>query len=98
MKKPKIERNSLGIFLKEHRLKRNLSQGDLAQALRYDSPQYISDWERGVSSPPLKKIVQVSQILHVRVDRIFDLLLESSKKKLEEDLAEAFSKIRHSAH
>jgi transcriptional regulator with XRE-family HTH domain len=92
--KSEKNKNTLGIFLKESRLKRHLSQNDVATALRYDSPQYVSDWERGVSSPPMKKLVQISHVLHVSADRIFQLLVESAKQKLEADLFHQYSKIR----
>ena len=93
-KKLKKDKNTLGAFLKESRHKRHLSQSEVADALKYDSPQYISDWERGVSSPPMKKIAQIAHILHVNTDRIFELLLECSKQKLEADLFQQYSKVR----
>lgn len=94
----KIKNNILGTYLKEQRLKRALSQSDLASALKYESPQYISDWERGVSAPPLKKLFPLSRILHVKADVIFQLLLKSSLQKLEDDLCSEYSRMRRKLH
>ena len=46
----------LGPFLKKARSKMGLSQRDVADKLGYTSPQFISNVERGLCSPPLKKL------------------------------------------
>jgi transcriptional regulator with XRE-family HTH domain len=43
----------LGKFLKTTREAAGLSQGKLAVKLGYKSPQFVSNWERGLSKPPL---------------------------------------------
>lgn len=45
-------RRSLGGFLKRAREKRGLTQHEVAQHLAYSTPQFVSNWERGVSAPP----------------------------------------------
>lgn len=42
----------LGKFLRQKRLRRKLTQVEVASSLGYTS-QFIANWERGVSSPPL---------------------------------------------
>ncbi len=51
----------LGQYLRKKRLDKELSQVYVAKKLGYSS-QFIANWERGVSSPPLpalKKIVDI---------------------------------------
>lgn len=51
----------LGQYLRQRRLEKGLSQVEVAKKLNYSS-QFIANWERGVSSPPmqaLKKIVEI---------------------------------------
>jgi len=51
----------LGQYLRQKRLKQGLSQVEVAKQLGYSS-QFIANWERGVSSPPmqaLKKIIDI---------------------------------------
>ena len=51
----------LGQYLRQRRLEKSLSQVEVAKKLGYSS-QFIANWERGVSSPPmqaLKKIVDI---------------------------------------
>jgi transcriptional regulator with XRE-family HTH domain len=51
----------LGQYLRAKRLKQGISQVEVAKKLGYSS-QFIANWERGVSSPPvhaLKKIIDI---------------------------------------
>jgi transcriptional regulator with XRE-family HTH domain len=51
----------LGQYLRQRRFDKGLSQVEVAKKLGYSS-QFIANWERGVSSPPmqaLKKIVDI---------------------------------------
>lgn len=90
---PKKVKESLGTFIKEKRLRKGLSQAELAEKLGYASPQFVSDWERGVSSPPMKKLPEISKELSVNLNTLFDLLVELATSQLKESLNEEFNKI-----
>lgn len=49
-------RQTLGRELKRWREKAGLTQREVAKALGFTSSQYPSNWERGVSKPPLKHL------------------------------------------
>lgn len=71
---------SLGAFLREHRLKVKLSQGELAKALKYGTSQVVSNWERGTQSPPFEKLLDLCQMLKIsRRDMVTRLLDEQEK-------------------
>lgn len=44
----------LSQYLKKIRTKAGLTQKDLSSILNYSSPQFVSNWERGISAPPTK--------------------------------------------
>ncbi len=90
---PKKVKENLGTFIKEKRLKKGLSQAELADRLGYASPQFVSDWERAVSSPPIKKLPEISKELGVNLNTLFDLLVDLATTQLKESLNEEFSKI-----
>lgn len=50
-------------FLKQKRIDAGLSQGELASQLGYTSPQFVSNWERGLSLPPKGSMKKVCKIL-----------------------------------
>ena len=90
---PKKIKETLGTFIKESRLSQGYSQADLATALGYSSPQFISDWERGVSAPPMKKLPEIANALEVEMEVLFELLVELATLQLTTSLKEEFKKI-----
>ena len=84
---------SLGKFLKSKRENASLSQGDVAKKLKYTSPQFISNWERGVSSPPIKVLKLLSDLYKVSTDELFNMILEHSLKELKANLILEFGAV-----
>ena len=84
---------SLGQFLKSNREKVSLSQGDVAKKLKYTSPQFISNWEREVSSPPIKVLKQLSDLYKVNSDEVFNLILSHSVNQLKANLTHEYGMI-----
>jgi transcriptional regulator with XRE-family HTH domain len=77
MKTKKSSAVRLGAFLRARRQELNLTQGQVARKMGLQSSQYVSNWERGVSLPPvfhaasIRKIIRIYGLtLHEYVDRI----------------------------
>ncbi len=96
-KNPKQMRETLGSFIRKMRLAKEYSQAELAVNLGYTSPQFISDWERGISSPPVKKLHELSGLLDVKVDVLFDLLVTLATEQLVENLSKEFKQLKKSS-
>lgn len=96
-KNPKQMRETLGSFIRKMRLEKEFSQADLAANLGYKSPQFISDWERGISSPPVKKLHELAVLLEVKVDVLFDLLVTLATEQLVENLSKEFKLVKKSS-
>jgi transcriptional regulator with XRE-family HTH domain len=60
----------LGEFLQAKRLKVGLSQGDVAQKLGYSSPQFVSNFERGLCAPPLEKLKVLVSLYSVNGEEV----------------------------
>ena len=60
---------NLGEKIYQLRTRKNLSQGDLADALDV-SRQSISKWETGASVPELDKLIKLSQLFEVSLDEL----------------------------
>lgn len=82
---------NLGEFLRKKREEAGLSQGDVAKKLKYSSPQFISNWERGISSPPIKALRQLSDMYRVQPDELFDLILKHSLEQLKVTLVQEYN-------
>jgi transcriptional regulator with XRE-family HTH domain len=59
-------RTHSGITLRRYRLRKDISQRDLAKALGLNSSQFISNIERGFSSYPVSYISRLARILGIR--------------------------------
>jgi transcriptional regulator with XRE-family HTH domain len=69
--------NHLGKNLQNLREKAGLTQRDLADKFGYKTPQFISNWERGVAAPPISVIKKLAKMLHIEADKLFDVILSS---------------------
>ncbi len=78
--------NSLNRYLRDRRKQLGMSQADIAKELGYSSPQFVSNWERGLVSPPLTSLARLMQILKVPRQTMIDLILEDTRKELDDHL------------
>jgi transcriptional regulator with XRE-family HTH domain len=80
---------SIGTFLKDVRVRRNMTQADLAKKLGYTTSQFVSNWERGLCSPPLNSIPEIATILGIsqkEIREMMNLILEQTRQELEKRL------------
>lgn len=68
----------LGQFLKDARQRAGLSQGQVARIFGFTTPQFISNWENGRSSPPMKHIAKLCRLYPIDAGQFFDLLVDYS--------------------
>lgn len=76
----------LGEFLQSKRIKAGLSQGDVATKLGYSSPQFISNFERGLCAPPLNKLKLLVQLYDLNGEEVLKLMLKEHEKHLRKSL------------
>lgn len=58
-------------LLKKLRINAELSQRDVSDALGYSTPQFISNWERGVSYPPIRALKTLAKLYDVDAEELF---------------------------
>jgi transcriptional regulator with XRE-family HTH domain len=81
--------SGLGAVMQRCRIARGLSQKEVATALGYATSQVVSDWERGIRSPPgpvyrkLVKLYQVApQVFYEAILEERTLILQKKLKKM----------------
>lgn len=82
----------LSKYLKEKRLQAGLSQGAVAKKLGYSSPQFVSNWERGLSRPPINTLKKIAQAYNIPTNEMFEVVLQSTIGQLTTELTEKFYK------
>lgn len=78
----KFNSGDLAQLLKDARLKKDLSQKEVALQLGYSSPQFISNWERGLAQPPLKVLRQLVKIYGLPEKKVLRIILKDFEKRL----------------
>ncbi len=82
--------NKLAQFLKEKRTLSGLSQKDVATRLGYSTSQFISNWERGVSQPPINTLRTLANMYKISAEQMFSVLLEETMIQVQADLKRKF--------
>ncbi len=64
----------VGKFLKTKREKASLTQQDVSRQLDYTSPQFVSNWERGVSLPPTDVLPRLAALYAIGAKEMVDVM------------------------
>lgn len=76
---------TIGYYLRDKRIEADLSQKDVALLCGYNA-QFVSNWERGMSLPPMTIIKKLLKIYHVPAHEFIDLMIDSQRSLLEVQL------------
>ncbi len=78
--------NHLGNLVRKYREKSGLTQLELSLKLGYDSPQFVSLFERGISKIPLETIGKLVVILAIPEKTILDTMVETYRDTLKQKM------------
>lgn len=79
-----------GDFLKQSRETQGLSQKDISTMLGYNTSQFISNWERGLSLPPIPTLRKLAKVYKIDPDVLFNVILEAQVQSVTQSLKEKF--------
>lgn len=85
------KKDNLANYIKRNRLAAGLSQRDLSTKLGYTTPQFISNWERGLSHPPISILKKLADIIKVSPDDLFELTLNTIILEITLDLKKKYN-------
>ena len=85
---PLQELRELGKFLAEQRTRAGLTQRDVARRLGYTTPQFVSNWERGVALPPLSDLPLITSLYNLQPEEVIDRVVELQRASYEDQLNE----------
>lgn len=77
----------LGSIVRDYRQKANLTQLDLSKKLGYNTTQFVSLFERGLSKVPLNTLGQLIVILGIPEKKITDSLIKAYKENLQSEIS-----------
>lgn len=77
----------LGTYLKDKRIQSGLTQSEVSTALGYTTPQFVSNFERGLCSPPLQALAILVSLYKINPEELIDIILDHEKIMLRETLS-----------
>lgn len=83
---------NLNDYLRQKRVDSGLSQLDVARELGYSSPQFVSNWERGLVSPPLETIAVLVDLYKINSSEVVSKILDETRDYLEANLGKKAKK------
>lgn len=83
MKKKMFE--NIGEFLRSKREAKKLSQTDVAQSLKV-KPQFVSNWERGMSSPPTRLLKQIMKLFGISENELVNFMVQEYEAYLRQQI------------
>jgi transcriptional regulator with XRE-family HTH domain len=72
----------IGTYFREKRLARGLTQEEVSGFLGYTSKQIISNWERGLCSPPLNQVSALIVLFNLDAKEVLELFLDITRAEL----------------
>lgn len=81
-----------GNYLKRARVEAKLSQNEVSEKLNYTTPQFISNWERGISTPPIKELKSLSSLYSIKPEIFLDVFIQSKLHVVENKIRSEFKK------
>lgn len=84
----------LATYLKKSRESVGLSQTVVSSKLGYSSPQFVSNWERGLSHPPIKSLKKIAKLYKLRDKELFDIYVDCYTTQVKNDLQKKLQKLK----
>ena len=69
-------------YFKTKRMGANLSQQEVAKALGFTTGQFVSNWERGLSFPPMQILPKLVKLYKINKNELMNVYLEEQKKMI----------------
>ncbi len=83
----RVALTSLSQFLKKKREECGLSQLEVARCLGYSSPQFVSNWERGIVAPPIDTIAVLIDLYKIQPSHVIQKIVEDTRDYLDGHLS-----------
>ena len=81
-------------FLRSSREKADLTQKQVADQLGYKTSQFVSNWERGHSIPPMNALKTLSKMYKLSLNELFEQVLGASLAMSEELMRTQYSQLK----
>lgn len=78
---------TLAELIKTKRIQKGITQRELADELGYSTSQFISNFERSVSRPPMFQLKKICKLLDIKPEVMQEIYLADYKRQLMEAMS-----------
>jgi transcriptional regulator with XRE-family HTH domain len=71
-----------GEYIRDLRIKRGVSQTELAKIMGFKNAQFISNWERGLAGVPVKHIFTLAKAFDLSWETLMRAYLEDMRRQI----------------
>ena len=89
-----VEDIKLARFLRSSREAAGLTQTEVAEKLGYGSSQFISNWERARSTPPMNTLRTLAKMYKINMDDLFEHISAASLYYAEQSMRKEYSLLK----
>lgn len=82
----KLTRTVVGNIVRDARIRSKKTQAQLGEKLGYESSQFVSLFERGLSKVPVETLGEISKLLKIPKKVFRDILVEDATMEIESKL------------
>lgn len=76
----------LSAFLREKRIEGNITQLQASRALGHSSPQYISNFERGLCEPSLETAMKLCELYGIPRRQLYEIMVDMYQQELSDKI------------
>jgi transcriptional regulator with XRE-family HTH domain len=87
-------RKTLGETIRRWREARGISQAEVARLMGYGTSQFISNWERGVSYPPISAAGKLAGVLKISHRTLVYMVFRCKQSDLVHEQKEVLKKLK----
>lgn len=89
-----MKNKTLAQVLHDLRMDAGLTQAQVSEYLGYSTAQFVSNWERGLSAPPVNILKRISLLYKVDAETLFQEVLKDRVAVVEKELREKFHSLK----
>jgi transcriptional regulator with XRE-family HTH domain len=72
----------IGGYFRDARISSGMTQQNIADHLGYTSKQLISNWERGLCSPPMHQVNSLIKLFKLDFNEVLELFMQTHRDEL----------------
>ncbi|MCM2281315.1 MAG: helix-turn-helix domain-containing protein [Bdellovibrionaceae bacterium] len=76
----------LSAFLRDKRIELNMTQLQASRALGHSSPQYISNFERGLCEPSLETAMKLCELYGIPRKQLYEIMVELYQQEMSDKI------------